>query len=44
MRDAITAKLNLATKIFHIDSFEVVFFSIFLLCGDLQFHLMISSN
>ena len=39
MRDASTPKLNLATKIFHVDSF-VVFSSIFLLCGDLKFDLM----
>ena len=36
MRDASTPKLNLATKIFHIDSF-VVFSSFFFLCGDLKF-------
>ena len=37
MRDARTPKLNLATEIFHIDSFVVLFSSIFLLCGDLNF-------
>ena len=39
MRDESTPKLNLATKIFHVDSF-VVLFSIFLLCVDLKFDLM----
>ena len=39
MRDASTPKLNLATKIFHVDSF-VVFSSIFLLCIDSKFDLM----
>ena len=39
MRDASTPKLNLATKIFHVDSF-VVFSSIFLLCDELKFDLM----
>ena len=39
MRDASTPKLNLATKIFHVD-FVVVFSSIFFLCGDLKFDLM----
>ena len=39
MRDATTPKLNLATKIFHVDSF-VVLFSFFLLCGDLKIDLM----
>ena len=39
MRDASTPKLNLATEIFHVDSF-VVFSSIFLICGDLKFDLM----
>ena len=39
MTDASTLKLNLATKIFHVDSF-VVFCSIFLRCGDLKFDLM----
>ena len=34
-----TPKLNLAVKIFHVDSF-VVFSSTFLLCGDLKFDLM----
>ena len=33
------AKLNLAAKIFHVDSF-VVFSSTFLLCGDLKLDLM----
>ena len=33
-------KLNLATKIFHVDSFVVLVSSIFLLCGDLKFDLM----
>ena len=37
MRDASTPKLNLATKIFHVDSFAVLFSSVFLLCGDLKF-------
>ena len=40
MRDASTPKLNLATKIFHVDSFVVLFSSIFLLCDDLKFDLM----
>ena len=40
MRDASTPKLNLAIKIFHVDSFVVLFSSIFLLCGDLKFDLM----
>ena len=40
MRDANTPKLNLATKIFHVDSFVVLFSSFFLLCGDLKFDLM----
>ena len=40
MRDASTPKLNLPTKIFHVDSFVVLFSSIFLLCGDLKFDLM----
>ena len=40
MRDESTLKLNLATKIFHIDSFVVLFSSFFLLCGDLKFDLM----
>ena len=40
MRNASTPKLNLATKIFHVDSFVVLFSSIFLLCGDLKFDLM----
>ena len=39
MRDASTPKLNVAKKIFHVDSF-VVFSSVFLLCGDLNFDLM----
>ena len=39
MTDASTPKLNLATKIFHVDSF-VVFFSNFLPCDDLKFDLM----
>ena len=39
MRDASTPKLNLTTKIFHVDSF-VALFSCFLLCGDLKFDLM----
>ena len=39
MRDASAPKLNLATKIFHVDFF-VVFSSIFFLCGDLKFDLM----
>ena len=40
MRDASTPKLNLTTKIFHVDSFVVLFSSFFLLCGDLKFDLM----
>ena len=40
MRDASTPKLNLATKIFHVDSFVVLFSSIFLLCRDLKLDLM----
>ena len=40
MRDASTSKLNLATKIFHADSFVVLFSSFFLLCSDLKFDLM----
>ena len=40
MRDVSTPKLNLATKIFHVDSFVVLFSSFFLLCGDLKLHLM----
>ena len=40
MTDASTLKLNLATKIFDVDSFVVLFSSIFLLCGDLKFDLM----
>ena len=36
MRDAGTPKLNLVTKIFHVDSFVVIYSSIFLLCGDLK--------
>ena len=40
MRDARAPKLNLATKIFHIDSFVVLFSSNFLLCGDLKFDLI----
>ena len=43
MRDASTPKLNLATKIFHVDSF-VVFSSVFLLYGDLKFDLMFFSQ
>ena len=38
MRDESTPKLNLATKIFHVDSF-VVLFSFFLLCGDIKIDL-----
>ena len=40
MRDASTPKLNLTTKIFHVDSFVALFSSCFLLCGDLKFDLM----
>ena len=40
MRDASTPKLNLATKIFHVDSFVVLFSSSFLLCGDLKIDFM----
>ena len=40
MRDASAPKLNLATKIFHDDSYVVVFSSNLLLCGDLKFDLM----
>ena len=40
MRDVSTPKLNLATKIFHVDSFIVFFSSSFLLCGDSKFDLM----
>ena len=39
MRDESTPKLNLATKMFHVDSLEVLFSSLFLLCGDLKFDL-----
>ena len=39
-KDARKEKLNLATKIFHVDSFVVLVSSIFLLCGDLKFYLM----
>ena len=42
MRDASTPKLNLATNIFHVDLFVVLFSAIFLLCGDLKFNLMFS--
>ena len=44
MRDASTPKLNLATKIFDVDSFVVLFSSIFLLCGDLKLDSSFSSN
>ena len=40
MRDGSTPRLNLATKISHIDSFVVLFSSFFLLCGDLKLDLM----
>ena len=40
MRDASTPKLNLATKIFHVDSFIALLSSFFLLYGDLKFDLM----
>ena len=40
MRAASTPKLNLATKIFHVDPFVVLFSSSFFLCGDLKFDLM----
>ena len=36
MRDTSTPKLNLATKIFHVDLF-VVLFSSFFPCDDLKF-------
>ena len=39
MRDASTPKLNLAAKIFHVDSFVTLFSSFFLLCDDLKFDL-----
>ena len=39
MRDESTPKLNLATKMFHVDSLVVLFSSLFLLCGDLKFDL-----
>ena len=39
MRDASTPKLNLATKIFHVDSLKVLLSSFLLLCGDLKFDL-----
>ena len=44
MRDASTPKLNLATNIFHVDSFVVLYSSIFLFCDDLKFDLSFSSN
>ena len=40
MRDASTPKLNLPAKIFHVDSFVVLFSSFFFLCSDLKFDLM----
>ena len=43
MRDASTPKLNLSTKIFHVDLF-VVFSSVFLLYGDLKFDLIFFSQ
>ena len=39
-RDASTQKLNLATKILHVDLSVVLFSSSFLLCLDLKFDLM----
>ena len=33
-----TPKLNLATKILHVDSYVVLFSSFLLLCGDLKFN------
>ena len=39
MRDASAPKLNHATKIFHVDSFVVLFSSILILCGDLKFDM-----
>ena len=36
MRDASTPKLNLATTVFHVDLFVVLFSSFFLLCVDLK--------
>ena len=39
-RDGSTPKLNLATKIFYVDSFVVLFSSSFLVCIDLKFDLM----
>ena len=44
MRDASTPKLNLTTKIFHVDSFVVLFSSFFLLCGDLIFEVFHPTN
>ena len=44
MRDASTPKLNLATKAFHVDSFLVLFFSIFILCSDLKFDVFHPTN
>ena len=44
MRDISTAKLNLATKIFHVYSFVALFSSFFLICDSLKldvfYHLM----
>ena len=40
MKDGSTPKLNLATKIFPVDSFAVLFSSFFLFCGDLNCDLM----
>ena len=39
-RDGSTQKLNLATKILHVDLSVVLFSSSFLLCLDLKFDLM----
>ena len=40
IRDASIPKLNLATEIFHVDSFVILFSSFFLLGGDLKIDLM----
>ena len=39
MRDASRPKLNPVSKIFHVDSFAVLFSSFFLFGGDLRFDL-----
>ena len=44
IRDASITKLNLAIKVFHVDSVADLFSSFFLLCGDLKINLCFSSN